>query len=268
VRGTLGEKIGEGGSADIHAWAPGQVVKLFKLGAEQRLSRHEAQMTRFAFAAGLPAPEVFDEVTLEGRFGIVLSRFDGPTLVQLLRTGAMTLEQAGVVLASLALAVHRTPPPRGVVSLRDLMHFIVRAPGNLLPKHLATGVLALLERLPPDEGLCHGDLHPNNVIMTAAGPRLIDWTWMRRAGYGLDLGHSHVVLCELVREGIDPERPRAIYAAMQSEYARVACMPRAALTATMAPYLPVVRAFFLLVWPGPSVLREQLLQRVEAALRF
>src|SRR5215831_14671043 len=46
--GILGEKIGEGGSADIHAWAPGQVVKLFKPGGERRLSRHEAQMTRAA----------------------------------------------------------------------------------------------------------------------------------------------------------------------------------------------------------------------------
>ena len=62
MRGSLGEKIGEGGSADIHAWAPGQVVKLFKPGGERRLSRNEAQMTRTAFAAGLPAPEVFDEV--------------------------------------------------------------------------------------------------------------------------------------------------------------------------------------------------------------
>ena len=32
MRGSLGEKIGEGCSADIHAWAPGQVVKLFKPG--------------------------------------------------------------------------------------------------------------------------------------------------------------------------------------------------------------------------------------------
>src|SRR6185312_5497343 len=61
MRGSLGEKIGQGESADIHAWAPGQVVKLFKTGVEQRLSRHEARMTRAAFAAGLPAPEVFDE---------------------------------------------------------------------------------------------------------------------------------------------------------------------------------------------------------------
>jgi len=63
MRGSLGEKIGEGGSADIHAWAPGQVVKLFKPArGRQRLSRHEAQMTR----AGLPVPEVFDEVTWRG----------------------------------------------------------------------------------------------------------------------------------------------------------------------------------------------------------
>ena len=45
-------------------------------------------MTRAVFAAGGPAPEVFDEVTLEGRFGIVLQRLDGPTLLQLSRRPA------------------------------------------------------------------------------------------------------------------------------------------------------------------------------------
>src|SRR5476649_1114903 len=64
MQGSLGEKIGEGTSADVHAWAPGQVVKLFKSGVSPRLSRHEAQMTRVMFAAGAPAPEVFGEVIL------------------------------------------------------------------------------------------------------------------------------------------------------------------------------------------------------------
>ena len=121
MRGSLGEKIGEGAFADVHAWAPGQVVKLFKAGVPQRLGRHEARMTRAVFAAGAPAPEVFGEVTLEGRFGIVLPRLDGPTLLQLSRTGAMTFEQAGAILASLAMSVHKTPPPPDVLSLRDWM---------------------------------------------------------------------------------------------------------------------------------------------------
>jgi hypothetical protein len=133
-----------------------------------------------------------------------------------------------------------------------LIQALLQSPGNLLPKHLARGVLALLENLPPGDGLCHGD----------------DWTWTRRAGPGLDLGHCHVVLCELVPENHDdPERPRALNAAVQSEYARLAGMSPMELTAVMESYLPIVRAFFLLVWRGTPALRERLIQRVEATLR-
>jgi hypothetical protein len=70
MRGSLGEKINQGGTADIHAWAPGQVVKLFKEGFPPELGQQEARMTRAVFAAGVPAPEVFGEVTLDGRFGV------------------------------------------------------------------------------------------------------------------------------------------------------------------------------------------------------
>ena len=112
MRGSLGEKIGEGAFSDVHAWTPGQVVKLFKAGVPQRLSRLEARVTRAVFAAGAPAPEVFDEVTLEGRFGVVLQRLDGPTLLQLLRSGAMTPEQTGAILAPSPYPFTRYPRRR------------------------------------------------------------------------------------------------------------------------------------------------------------
>jgi len=52
MQGSLGEKIGEGAFSDVHAWAPAQVVKLFKSGTPRRLSWHEARVTRAVFAAG------------------------------------------------------------------------------------------------------------------------------------------------------------------------------------------------------------------------
>src|SRR6185369_7296093 len=90
MQGSLGEKIGEGAMADVHAWAPGQVLKLFKVGIPGRIAWYEAHMTRAVFAAGGPAPEVLDEVKVEGRRGIVLPRLDGPTLLRLLQTDAIT----------------------------------------------------------------------------------------------------------------------------------------------------------------------------------
>ena len=266
MQGSLGEKIGEGASADIHAWAPGQVVKLFKAGVSRQFGKHEARMTRAAFAAGAPAPEVLDEVTLEGRFGIVLPRFDGPTLLQLFLSGAMTSEQVGAILASLYLSVHKTPPP-DVVSLRDWIDAVSRNSATL-PKHLAAGVLTLIDRLRPGDGLCHTDLHPGNVIMTGDGPKIIDWAGALRAPAVFDIGRAHVTLSELVPEDADPELLRAINAAMQSEYARLAGISLAKLTAAMQPYLPILRAFVLLQQrPATPAQRERLIQRIEAALR-
>ena len=78
-------------------------------------------MTRAVFAAGVPAPEVFGEVTLEERFGIVLGRLDGPTLLQHYRSGAVTFEQAGAILATVCHVRSQDAAAAGCLSLRDYM---------------------------------------------------------------------------------------------------------------------------------------------------
>jgi hypothetical protein len=46
-----------------------------------------------------------------------------------------------------------------------------RLSGVVVPKHIASGILALIDRLQQrGDGLCHGDIYPENVIMTADGP--------------------------------------------------------------------------------------------------
>jgi tRNA A-37 threonylcarbamoyl transferase component Bud32 len=266
MRGSLGEKIGEGAMADVHAWAPGQVVKLLKAGVPHRLNRHEARMIRAVHAAGGPAPEVFDEVVVDGRAGIVLSRYDGPTLQYLSRTGAMTSRDVGAILAHVSMRVHKTPPPPQLFLLRDWMEGTLRHKIGALPESMAPGILALIDRLPPGDGLCHADLHPGNIVMTADGPKLIDWTGAVRAPAALDLACSHILLSELIPAVVpDPERPRAVNEARQDEYARLAGSTHAALTAAMEPYLPVARVFALM--GGAARQSERLIRSVEMSLR-
>ena len=263
----VGEKIGQGATADIHAWAPGQVVKLFKARVPPWLGRHEARMTHAAFCAGAPAPQMLGEVLVEGRFGIVLTRFDGPTLLQQLRAGAVTCEQVGAILATLYRSVHDAPASPETASLRDWMSAVSGVSADVLPEEIALGVLSLMEDLAAGDRLCHADLHPGNVIMTAHGPRIIDWACAVRAPAVVDLGRCHVTLSELVPEDADPEPPHAINAAVQSEYSRLAGMPRAELTARMQPYLPILRALVLLQRrPASAGQRQLLIQRIAAAL--
>jgi hypothetical protein len=159
-------------------------------------------------------------------------------------------------------------PPPEVLSLVETTGSDLRNAGGALPPHIATGVLGLIERLPPGEGLCHGDLHPGDVIMTPGGPRIVDWHGATRAPPGFDLACSHVILAEFAPTMVaDPQRPRAVNAALQSEYARLADMPLVALAAVIKSYLPIVCARALLGPAGSPALRERLLRQVEAALR-
>ena len=267
MAGYLGEKLGEGLYADVHVWAPGQVVKLFKADVPARISWWEARLTRAVFAAGGPAPDVLDEVTVDGRFGVVMPRLDGPTLRALSRSGAIPSEQVGEILATLARSVHQTPPPANVPRLHDALAGSLRLSEGVLPDRVVTGVLSLIERLAPQDGLCHGDLHSDNVVMTPEGPRIIDWVGAVRAPPAFDLATCHVLLAEIAPETVpDPERPRAVGDALHAWYARLAGITPAALTTAMTPYLPVVRVRVLIGPAGRGALREGLLRRVEADL--
>lgn len=264
MNGCLGARIGEGAAADVHVWAPGRVVKLFKAGLPQRISMHEARMTRAIFSASALAPEVFDEIVVEGRFGFVMSRLEGPTLMQITKSGAIEYAEAGAVLAGVIHSVHKTPPPPEVPILRDYMTVSLRRAGDMLPKHIVTGILAVIDGLSPGDGLCHGDPHTGNVIMTVNGPRLIDWIGTMRAPAALDLALAHVVLCELAPEiVVDPQRPRAIHAAFQAAYAALAGVSPPALTVAMEPYLTIARMLLLLSGAVPAQ-RARLIQRLDA----
>jgi Ser/Thr protein kinase RdoA (MazF antagonist) len=162
-------------------------------------------------------------------------------------------------------AVHKTPPPPEAPLLRDYVTGGLRRAGGMLREDVVTGVLALIERLSPGDGLCHGDPHTGNVIMTADGPRLIDWIATMRAPAVLDLALAHVALCEVAPEIVeDPHRPRAVYAAMQPAYAQLAGLSPVALTAAMEPYLPIARTLLLLSGAA-SMQRTRLIQRLEAS---
>jgi streptomycin 6-kinase len=264
--GSIGEKIGEGAFADVHAFGPDQVIKLAKAGASRRVLRHEARMTRAVFAAGGPAPEVFEEVTVDGRCGIVMSRLDGPTLQHLSKTGAMSFEDTGAMLAVVCLSVHATRPPADVPALRDYMEHSLRLNAALLPEAITTGLLGLIDRLAPGDGLCHGDLHSGNVIMTAHGPRIIDWTGAVRGPAVLDLACCHIALAELAPAIVpDPERPIAVNAALQVEYARLTGVSLAALAADIEAYLSIARVLYLLSGAAPGQ-REWMIAKVLAAL--
>lgn len=169
---TLGPRLATGGTAELYALERDRVVKLYWQGASMDAAEREAERARIAGSLGAPTPRVFEVVSIDDRPGVVFERLEGPSMLALYAREPQQAETLAAQLAELQAALHavetdRLPPQRE--------HLLRRLNLGPLPARNKPLVLNRLRVLPDGRSLCHGDLHPGNVIMTAAGPRIIDW---------------------------------------------------------------------------------------------
>ena len=116
----------------------------------------EAAVMRLAAAAGVPVPSVRTAAGPDLR----MDRVPGPTMLTALLEHPGDAGRYGPVLAELHSRLDRVRPPGA----------------------------------PPGHGLVHGDLHPGNIVLSAAGPVLLDWTNYLFAPRALDLAITWLIL--------------------------------------------------------------------------
>jgi aminoglycoside phosphotransferase (APT) family kinase protein len=174
-----GRLIAEGREAEVYEWGDGTVLRLMRLSDRAEEMRRSAVAVGVAHAAGVPVPEVIDEVEVDGRPGLVMRRVDGPDLMTTLTARPWTMGRLARKLGTLHAALHEVGAPTELPSLHEYVRDRVsRAPA--LPKDLARFALERLAELPAGDRLCHGDFHPGNVIIGSDGPVIIDWTNVSR----------------------------------------------------------------------------------------
>jgi uncharacterized protein (TIGR02172 family) len=194
--------VGRGYTADVYAWCPGRVLKLFHPGPDQERAEREFRATRAVHAAGLPAPAAHEIVRVDGRWGLVLERIDGPSLLDYVRDRPCRLAWSVRVLAELHTSIHECPAPAGVPTHRERIALRIRdGPHGAAEKEAA---LRRLAELPDGSTICHGDFHPGNVLVTRRGPVVIDWG---RASAGHPLGDVACTLRLIQTAGLPPWSP-------------------------------------------------------------
>lgn len=164
--------LGVGRSAEVFADAPGRVLKLFVEGSDPEAIAAEFRSSRLAHAQGLPVARARAVVAHGSRTGILFDRLEGHTL---LRHCGVRPDRVMLGFRALAL-LHRRIHACSGAGLPDQRAVLREAIARARTSELArTAALARLERLPRGEALCHGDLHPENVLVTGDGWRVVDW---------------------------------------------------------------------------------------------
>jgi aminoglycoside phosphotransferase (APT) family kinase protein len=189
----LGDVVARGSRSVVHAYGRGAVVKVPKPATPASWIRAEAEYVEAVRAVGAPAPALLGMEQVFGRPASVWERVEGPSLWQQVVERPDRSAEIGRTLADVQLALFELVPPVTLPDQRDRLTSKIRwSAANLDP---SLGLA--LELLPARTGtqrLCHGDLHPSNVILSEEGPVLVDWFDASRGDRVADVARSSLTL--------------------------------------------------------------------------
>jgi aminoglycoside phosphotransferase (APT) family kinase protein len=171
-----GRLAGFGSSADVYAIDDEWVLRRSRRG-DGAASR--AALMKYLAGHGYPVPEVdpAHPACADPETDLVMRRLSAPTMAQAMLDGAMTAEERGAALGRLLRRLHSVPAP---------------------------AVLAATANGGPTARILHPDLHPENVLLTADGPMVIDRTNAEVGQPAPDWAMSALVLAQ-VALGFPPE---------------------------------------------------------------
>lgn len=263
----LGEKIGESAAAEVFAFGAGRVIKLYRPGTAPGIIDHEVRQTAAAFASGAPAPEVLGTEIIDGRTGIILPRYDGRSMMELIVDGAVQPVDAGATLARVHTELHAGRYRANVWSFRVFVDVMTRQLVNRgVPTDVIARVREIARGLPECDTLCHGDLHFGNVLMTADGPKIIDWISAMSASALVDVARQHLTLTMFAAPAEYEQPRREAEQSFMRTYAALTGTTEAALRAAIQPYVSVTAAMRMTEGGCTALERRRLIAFIRSRL--
>ena len=169
-----GPLIGQGRTADVYAWGSDRVLKFYQSWMPATPIEREFAITCAARSAGLPVPAADELIEIEGRFGIIFERVEGTSMLKVLEAQPWRFGSVAHQLAELHAHMHTCIIPPGQYTQRQQIERGIELATALSDETKQT-IRGILAELPEGQVVCHGDFHPDNIILTSHGPVIIDW---------------------------------------------------------------------------------------------
>lgn len=185
-------KVGEGASADVWAVDDRHVVKLFHADVNQVPMALEYAAGCWADAQGLPVARPVGRVILGERSGILFERIDGADMLKAILRRPFRMWRLVRRMARFHARMHRLPGGEALPRQIDVLrHRIVRSQAG----EAAIGAaLLLMDQLPQDDRLTHGDFHPANLLLSSGGTVIIDWAQAASGVPAADVARTELLL--------------------------------------------------------------------------
>ncbi|MCU7663885.1 phosphotransferase family protein [Bacillus thuringiensis] len=171
---VLGNPIAKGNTAEIYL-TDDKVVKLFKDYLPDTESMNEAKKQKYAYSCGLPVPNVFEVKKIQNRQAIIMEHVKGDNIGDLLLNNLNEAERYIGLCVNEQKKIHAIcVNTDDMESMREKLERQIKSVHKLDEKQ-KENILNKLHSIKFEPRLCHGDLHPFNLIFSNGNVKIIDW---------------------------------------------------------------------------------------------
>ena len=193
MNSTLGKPIGLGRTSEIYEYTDETVLKLFKTHGYESMARHESKIYSAVKDCGLPIPRLFDEVTVNGRKGLVYQKINGISISRAIQENPRKLMFFARDMAALHNDIGSCAIKSDIDTYKSKLAWGINRQ-NLLSKEENNKILSCLEGMDEKSLLCHGDLHPENILLENGRYWVIDWITAGKGSFAADAMRTHMIL--------------------------------------------------------------------------
>lgn len=169
---NLDIKIGKGAQADVYLYN-NYAIKVFKENYNKAFVFYEAMITSFIENSGLPIAKVYEILNIHNKIAIKMDYIEGRNLNECLLSDINNAQNYIDIMVDLQIDIHSKKIKLPLSLKNKLKEKIL---GNvIIDINKRKKLLEILNELPEENALCHGDFHGNNIINNCNGYYVIDW---------------------------------------------------------------------------------------------
>ncbi|MBQ6541451.1 MAG: anti-sigma factor antagonist [Lachnospiraceae bacterium] len=169
------EIIGEGANGKVYRLDPETIIKVYKSIDALFAIKRERELARKAFVLGIPTAIPYDVVRVGDQYGSVFELLKSRSFAKILRREPERADELIRLSTELLRKIHAVElapgelPDRKKIALLWTKDFT-----GFLPDDIFAKLQKMIEEIPDNTHLLHGDYHMKNIMLQDGEPCLID----------------------------------------------------------------------------------------------
>lgn len=184
--------ITQGGEADIYSIENDKILRVIR---NRKGKTFEAEKQLFPILAehDINVPLVYEYIESEDMLAQVMQKVVGNTMLQQIQRRPLKLVEEIKRFAGMHAQLLEIQTDCGLHSIRTIFNYFISKP-SCLDNQLIDFASKMLEELPVNHCICHGDFHPGNILVQDHAYYIIDWSGAYRSDFVSDIAHTYLLM--------------------------------------------------------------------------